>query len=70
MVTTPQLDQLEIFLHRSIRQILQILITKVKEDRILNEKVRKMFYSIPCVKNMIAVHQAKFIGKMIQGPPN
>ncbi len=44
-----QLDQLEIFLHRSICRILQISITKVEEDQIRNEKVRKMFYSIPCV---------------------
>ena len=30
--------------------------------------VRKMFYSIPCVRNMIAARQADFIGKMICGP--
>jgi hypothetical protein len=65
-----QLDQLEIFIHRSIRQILQILMTKVKEDQIRNEKVREMFYSIACVRNMIAAHQANFIGKMVQGPLN
>ncbi len=28
------------------------------------------FYSIPCVRKMIAGRQANFIGKMIQGPPN
>jgi hypothetical protein len=61
---------LEIFLHRSIHQILQILINKVKEDQIRNEKVRKMFYSIPCVQNIITARQANFIGKMIQGPPD
>ena len=44
-----QLDQLEVFLHRSIQRILQIPMTKVQEDRIRNEKVRRMFYSIPCV---------------------
>ena len=65
-----QLDQLEVFLHRSIRRILQILMTKVQEDRIWNENVRKMFYSIPCVRNMIAARQANFISKMIRGPPN
>ena len=65
-----QLDQLEVFLHRSIRIILQILMTKVQEDRIRNENVRKMFCSIPCVRNMIAARQADFIGKMIQGPPD
>jgi len=29
-----------------------------------------MFYSIPCVRNMIAACQADFIGKMIRGPPD
>jgi hypothetical protein len=60
-----QLDQLKVFPHRSIHQILQISMTKVKENRIRNEQVCEMFYSIPCVRNMIAVHQANFIGKMI-----
>jgi hypothetical protein len=65
-----QLDQLEVFLHRSIRRILQISMSKVQEDIIRNEKVRRMFYSIPCVRNMIAARQADFIGKMIRGPPD
>ena len=65
-----QLDQLEVFLHRSIHRILQISISNVQEDRIRNKRVQEMFYSIPCVRNMIAAHQADFIGKMIQGPPN
>ena len=49
-----QLDQLDVFLHRSIRRILQISMSKVQEDRIRNEMVCKMFYSIPCMQNMIA----------------
>ena len=65
-----QLDQLEVFLHCSIQRILQISMTKVQEDRIRNENVRKMFYSIPCVRNMITARQTDFIGKMIRGPPN
>jgi len=64
-----QLDQLEVFLHRSIRRIFQISMSKVQEDRIRNEKVRRMFYSIPCARNMIAARQADFIGKLIQPPP-
>ena len=65
-----QLDQLEVFLHRSIRRILQISMSTVKEERIRNERVREMFYSIPCVRKMIASRQADFIGKMIRGPPD
>jgi hypothetical protein len=65
-----QLDELEVFLHRSIRRILQIAMSTVKEERIRNKRVHEMFYSIPCVRNMIASWQADFIGKMIQGPPD
>ena len=65
-----QLDQLEVFLHRSIRRILHISIGKVKEERIRNEKVRHLFYSIPCVRHMIAARQMDFVGKMIPGPPD
>ena len=65
-----QLDKLEVFLHRSIRRILQISMTKVREQRLHNDKVRQMFYSILCVRNMIAARQMDFIGKMICGPPD
>ncbi len=34
------LDQLEVFLHRSMRRILQISLSKVKEERIRNGNVR------------------------------
>jgi len=65
-----QLDQLEVFFHRSIRCILQISMSTVKEERIRNERVREMFYLIPCIRNMITSRQADFIGKMIRGPPD
>ena len=65
-----QLDQLEVFLHRSVRRILQISMSTVREEKIRNERVRKMFYSILCVRNMIAARQTDFIGKMIRGPPD
>jgi hypothetical protein len=65
-----QLDKREVFLHRSIRRILQISMSKVREQRLHNDKVRQMFYSIPCVRNMIAARQMDFVGKMIRGPPD
>ena len=37
---------------------------KVQEDIIRNEHVRRMFYDIPRVKNMIAARQLQFIGKI------
>ncbi len=42
----------------------------MKEERIRNEHVRRMFYDIPCVCNMIAACQLDFIGKVVQGPYN
>jgi len=44
-----QLDQLKVFLHHSIRHILQISMSTVKEERIQNERVCEMFYLIPCI---------------------
>jgi hypothetical protein len=40
----------------------------VKKEKLLNEHVRKMFYGIPRVGNMIAAHQLDFLGKTIRGP--
>jgi hypothetical protein len=58
-----KLDKLEVFLHRSIRRILQISMTKVQEQHLCNGKVHDMFYSIPCVRNMIAARQMDFVEK-------
>ncbi len=65
-----QLDKLEVFLHQSIQRILQISMAKVQEQRLCNGKVRDMFYSIPCVRNMIEARQMDFVGKMVRGPPD
>ena len=62
------LRRLEVFLHRSIRRILHITITQVQEDHIRNDKIRRMFYDIPCVNNMIAARQLGFLGKVVRGP--
>jgi len=61
-----QLDKLEVFIHRSICHILQISMSKVREQRLQNDKVQRMFYSIPCVRNMIAAWQMDFLGEMIR----
>ncbi len=42
----------------------------VQKQRLRNGKVRDMFYSIPCVRNMIVARQMGFVGKMIRGPPD
>ncbi len=64
-----QLDKLEVFLHRSIRRILHISMTKVREQHLHNNKVRKMFYSIPCVRNMIVARQMDFFWQNGIQPP-
>ena len=61
-------NKLEVFLHRNIRHILCVSITNVRENHIKNEHVRRMFYDIPRVSNMIAARQLDFIGKTIRGP--
>jgi len=62
------LRRLEVFLHRSIRKILHISITQVQEERIRNDKIRRLFYDIPCVTNMITARQLGFLGKVVRGP--
>jgi hypothetical protein len=64
------LNKLEIFMHKSIRRILQISITQVKDMRIKKKTIHNTFYIMPCVRNMIALRQLEFIGKLIQGPHN
>jgi hypothetical protein len=65
-----QHDKLEVFLHRSIWHILQISMMKVQKQWLRNDKVQGMFYSIPCIRKMIAACQMDFVRKMIRGPPN
>mgnify|MGYP006196714589 FL=1 len=59
------LDKLEVFLTRNVRKILRISMYQVKKERITNDQVRKRFYDIPCVKNMIAARLLSFIGKAV-----
>ena len=61
-------DKLDTFLHKSIRRILRITMTEVKEEKIRNEKVRKLFYNIPDMRSIIAARTSRFIGKVVRGP--
>ncbi len=42
--------------------------TKVRKEGIQNKQVRRMFYNIPRICNMIAAHQSDFIGKTVCRP--
>jgi hypothetical protein len=39
---------------------------QVKKERIINNQVRKQFYDIPCVGNMIAAQILSLIGKAVR----
>ena len=41
---------------------------QVKWEKIMNDQVRKRFYDIPCVENMIAARLLSFIGKAVRDP--
>ena len=61
-----QLRSLNVFLHRSIRSILQIKMCTVKEDKIRNSSIRSRFYNCPTVQNLIAIRQLTYIGKVLR----
>jgi hypothetical protein len=61
-------NKLEVFLQRNIRRILRISMFRVKEEHLHNEHMRRMFYDIPRVGNMIAARQLEFLGKTMRGP--
>jgi hypothetical protein len=50
-------NKLKVFLHRNIRRILRISMFRVKEENLHNEHVRRMFYDIPRIGNMIVACQ-------------
>ena len=62
------INKLDVFWHRSIRRILKIGIMQVIEERISNEKIRKIFFNIPTAENTIVVRQMSYLGKIIRGP--
>ena len=64
------LRKLEVFLHRSIRKILRIDITKVIDERITNGSIRTRFFSIPTIRNQISQRQLTFIGKVVRYKDN
>ncbi len=61
-------NKLEVFLHQNIRRILQVSMTRVREEGIQNKYVRRMFFNIPCVGNMIPAYQLDLLGKTVRRP--
>ena len=58
------LNTLDVFLHRNIRRILGINITKVIYMRINNTSIRIMSYNIPCIRNQVAFRQLSYVDKI------
>jgi hypothetical protein len=60
------LQKLEVFLHRSIRKILNITIQMVIDEKITNKMVRGRFFEIPTIRFNLARRQLTFIGKVVR----
>jgi hypothetical protein len=61
-------QKLDAFLHRSVRRILGINMTRVKDEHIKNEKIREEFFHLPDIRRMIAIRQLNYIGKALRHP--
>jgi hypothetical protein len=61
-------NKLEVFLHQNIQRILQVSMTRVREEGIQNKHMWRTFYNIPCFGSIIAARQFDFIGKTVCGP--
>ena len=60
------IDNIHFFIHQSIRRIIGINMTQVKEEKISNEKLRGMFYNISDTHRLIAMKQLTFIEKVVR----
>ena len=63
---TSLLSNLGVFLHRSVRRILGIKMTEMKEERIRNSEVRERLFNIPTIQNQIVKCQLTFIGNVVR----
>lgn len=62
------LNRLDVFLHRSIQRIMKIKMSEVRDKKLNNEKLQDMCYHIPNIRELIAIRQCRFIGKVVRGP--
>ncbi len=40
------------------------------EERITNERIRKIFFNVPTADSTIVIRQMNYLGKIIRGPTN
>ena len=59
--------KLERFVNRKIRNILNLNMWHVKDQRITTKELRKRFNNIPSVQTLVDVRRMKFLGSIIRG---
>ena len=60
--------KLNSFIHRSIRSILRIKMTQVRDEHIKNTRIRKIFFNLPNAQNLVAIRSMTYIGKVLRSP--
>ena len=62
------LKDIKIFITQSIRRIIGIIMTEVKEIKLSNQKLQEKFYNIQSEsgRSMIAARQLQFLGKLVR----
>ena len=62
-VRQTHIDKLNVFWHRSIRNILGIQMSDVIDGHISNEQIRKIFHNIPDAETMLNARSMNFLRK-------
>ena len=62
------IDQLNVFWHRAIRNILGIRMQEVIDDHISNEQIRKIFHDIPDAFTVLTARSMTYLGKVARSP--
>ena len=63
-----QIDKLNVFWHRAIRNILGIRMSEVIDDHITNERIRKIFHDIPDAEAILNARTMTYLGKTARSP--
>ena len=58
------------FHHKAIKRILGLKWERVKEEKIMNEEVRRQFNNIPNIETYIIRRTSRYIGKVIRSEKN
>ena len=59
-------DDMGVFLHYSITQILGVKWSQMMDEHISNEQIRNKFYNVQDIRKMIAMRQLQFVVKVMR----